>query len=181
MRLLNAAVLTAAALVVGSIASAQGIGDAAAREKEKRKTATPAGKPAKVFTESDLGGASAVASAPPAPSATPGAPAAAGAEGKPADPKAKPKTEAELEAEAEKERQKAIDDWRTKLDEARKQEQQYRELVDRIQLDLNDTSSLYSPGRTRRMETLEEAKTKLTGAQARVAELEEQGRRSNYR
>jgi hypothetical protein len=183
MRLLNAAVLAAAALLVGSVASAQGLGDAAAREKEKRKTTTPAGKPAKVFTESDLGGAS-VASAPPAaaPAAgAAGATGAAGAQGQPADPKAKPKTEAELEAEAEKERQKAIDDWRAKLDEARKQEQQYRERVDRIQADLNESIGSYSTGRARLLDAFEEAKKQLADAQARIAELEDQGRRSNYR
>jgi hypothetical protein len=177
MRLHHAAVLAAAALLVGSVASAQGLGDAAAKEKAKRKAEAGSSKPAKVFTESDLGGASAIEAAP-APAAEAGA---TGAEGQPADPKAKPKTEAEIEAEAEKERQKAVDDWRAKLDEARRDEQQYRELVDRIQADLNDTSGLYSPGRARRMENFEDAKKKLADAQARIAELEEQGRRSSYR
>ena len=51
MRLVHAAALTAAAMLLASVASAQGLGDAAAREKEKRKTSA---KPAKVFTESDL-------------------------------------------------------------------------------------------------------------------------------
>ena len=53
MRVVHAAALTAAALLLTSVASAQGLGDAAAREKEKRKAA-PA-KPAKVYTEGDIG------------------------------------------------------------------------------------------------------------------------------
>ena len=53
MRVIHAAALTAAALVLGSVASAQGLGDVAAREREKRK-AEPA-KPAKVYTEGDIG------------------------------------------------------------------------------------------------------------------------------
>ena len=53
MRLVHAAALTAAALLLASVASAQGLGDAAAREREKRKAA-PA-KPAKVYTEGDIG------------------------------------------------------------------------------------------------------------------------------
>jgi chromosome segregation ATPase len=95
--------------------------------------------------------------------------------------KDKPKTEAEIEAEAEKERQKAVDDWRAKLDEARKQEQQYKDLIDRIQSDLNDTSSLYTAGRARKQSTQDEAKQKLAEVQARIADLEEQGRRAGYR
>ena len=63
---------------------------------------------------------------------------------------------ASCEAEAEKERQKVVDDWRTKLDEARQQEQQLRELIDRLQPDLNDTSGRTRAGRARRVETLEE-------------------------
>ena len=53
MRVVHAAALTAAALVLASVASAQGLGDAAARERDKRK-ADPA-KPAKVYTEGDIG------------------------------------------------------------------------------------------------------------------------------
>ena len=181
MRLVHAAALTAAALLLASVASAQGLGDAAAREKEKRKTGA---KPAKVFTESDLPPSSAPAAPQPGAGTSPadGKPAdGKTAEGQAADGKAKPKTEAELEAEAEKERQKAVEDWRAKLDEARKQEQQYKDQIDKIQADLNDTSSLYTPGRTRRMQSQDEAKQKLAEVQARIADLEEQGRRSGYR
>ncbi len=176
MRFFHAAALAVAALLLASVASAQGLGDAAAREKEKRKTGT---KPAKVFTESDLGPSSS------APAAAQPAAAGAGSEGKAAegqpDGKTKPKTEAEQEAEAEKERQKAVDDWRAKLDEARKQEQAYKDQIDKIQLYLNDNSGLYTAGRARSLTSLDENKQKLAEVQARIADLEEQGRRSGYR
>ena len=53
MRLVHAAALTAAVLLLASVESAQGLGDAAAKERKKRK-AEPA-KPAKVFTDDDIG------------------------------------------------------------------------------------------------------------------------------
>ena len=77
MRLVHAAALTVAALLLASAASAQGLGDAATREKEKRKT-TPA-KPAKVYTEGDIGRSMAPVSAKPELPAT----AAAAAGGRP--------------------------------------------------------------------------------------------------
>ena len=181
MRLVHAAALTAAALLLASVASAQGLGDAAAREKEKRKTSA---KPAKVFTESDLPPSSAPAASQPAAAGTSpdGKPAdGKAAEGQAADGKTKPKTEAEQQAEAEKEHQKAVEDWRAKLDDARKQEQQYKDQIDRIQLYLNDNSGLYTNGRARSMASQDEAKQKLAEVQARIADLEEQGRRSGYR
>jgi hypothetical protein len=180
MRLVHAGALAAAALLLASVASAQGLGDAAAREKEKRKTSA---KPAKVFTESDLPPSSAPAASQPAAGTSPDGKPADGkaAEGQAADGKTKPKTEAELEAEAEKERQKVVEDWRAKLDDARKQEQQYKDQIDRIQLYLNDNSGLYTTGRARSMASQDEAKQKLAEVQARIADLEDQGRRSGYR
>ncbi len=175
MRVFHAAALTAAALLLASIASAQGIGDAAAREREKRKT-TPA-KPAKVFTDSDLPAGSTPEVASPAPAdakaAGQGGDAKA-ADGKAADAKA-------AESDPDKEREKANQEWRTKLEDARKEEQAYKDLADRIQLDLNDTSSLYTPGRARKMATLDETKQKLADVQARIDALQEEGRRNGYR
>ncbi len=169
MRVFHAAALTAAALLLASIASAQGIGDAAARERDKRKT-TPA-KPAKVFTDSDL-----PASAPEVTSPAPADAKAAGqaGEAKPGDAKA-------AESDPEKEKEKANQEWKAKLEDARKEEQAYKDLADRIQLDLNDTSSLYTPGRARKMTTLDETKQKLADVQARIEALQEEGRRNGYR
>jgi len=175
MRLVHAAALAAGALLLASAVGAQGIGDAAAKEREKRKTG--ATKPVKVFNDSNLGNSSAAAE--PAPADASGAtPAGDATKG---DAKAKPKTEAELEADAEKEHQKVVDAWKAKLEDARKEEQQYKEQIDRLQLDLNDSSGMYTYGRARKLTALDEAKQKLADAQARIASLEDEGRRSGYR
>ncbi len=191
MRVVHAAALTAAALLLASVASAQGLGDAAARERAKRKAA-PA-KPAKVYTEGDIGPAMAPVAANadlPAttePSAAEGQPPAEGearAEGEaPAEgTAASPPKAAEDPAKAEEEaRAKAQDAWRQKLDQARKEEATYKEFVDKIQLQVNDTTGMYSPNRPANIALLEENKKKLTEIQARIAALEEEGRRNAYR
>jgi hypothetical protein len=188
MRLVHAAALTAAALLLASVASAQGLGDAAARERERRKAA-PA-KPVKVYTESDIG-----RSMPPV-EATQDVPAAgeAGAEGQPAageQPAAEGAEPAEgaapapdaaaQAAKAEGEAHaKAAEDWRRRLDQARKEEAVYKDIIDKTQLQLNDTSGLYSSSRAAAMTYLEETKQKLAQAQGKIAALEEEGRRNGY-
>jgi len=141
MRVVHAAALTAAALLLASIASAQGLGDAAAREREKRK-AVPA-KPAKVYTESDIGRSMApVASETDLPAtaeeaAAEGQPAAEGetpAEG--AAPGAAAKAaSAAAQAEAEA-RAKAEEAWRKRLDQARKEEAVYKDVIDKLEQSL---------------------------------------------
>jgi len=181
MRLVHAAALTVAALLLASAASAQGLGDVAAREKEKRKT-TPA-KPAKVYTEGDIGLGPATAPV----SATPAQPAASGdaaagakpageagaaTEGAPADPE-KAAEEAKVKAEA---------DWRKRLDQARKEEGVYKDVIDKIQLELNDTSGgFYNPGRASKIAFQDENKRKLAEVQGRITALEDEGRRNGYR
>jgi len=191
MRVVHAAALTVAALLLASVASAQGLGDAAAREREKRKAA-PA-KPAKVYTEGDIGRAMAPVAANadlPAtaePSAAEGQPPVEGqarAEGEaPAEgTAASPPKAAEDPAKAEEEaRAKAQDAWRQKLDQARKEEFNLREFVARVQVQLNDTTGLYSPNRPANMALLDENQKKLTETQARIAALEDEGRRNAYR
>ena len=52
-----------------------------------------------------------------------------------------PKAEAEARA-------KAAADWRKRLDQARKEEAVYKDIIDKLQLELNDTSGgFYNPGR----------------------------------
>ena len=46
---------------------------------------------------------------------------------------------------------------------------------------MNDTSGLYSPGRAANVAFLEENKQKLAETQARIAALEDEGRRNRYR
>jgi hypothetical protein len=191
MRMVHAAALTAAALLLASVASAQGLGDAAAREKEKRKAA-PA-KPAKVYTDGDISRSMAPASttsdlpATAEQAAAESQPAAEGqapAEGEtPAEgAAAAPAKTAEDPAKAEEEaRARALQAWRQKLEQARKEEAATQEFIAKVQVQVNDTSGLYSPGRAATMALLEENQKKLAETQAKIAALEEEGRRNNYR
>ncbi len=178
MRLLHAAALMVAALLLASVASAQGLGDAAAKEKEKRKAA-PA-KPAKVYTEDTIGRSMAPVSSSEQP-ANPEAGAAAGqaAADKPAAEGAAATDAEKADADA---RAKAEADWRKRLDQARKEEAVYKEFIDKLQLELNDTSGgFYNPGRASRIALQEDNKKKLAEVQGRIAALEDEGRKSGYR
>ena len=176
MRLLHAATLTVGALLLASIASAQGLGDVAAKEKQKRKAA-PA-KPVKVYTEGDIGTSMAPVSSTPELPATADA-AAAQAQG---DKTATADAAApDPEKAAEEARAKAQADWRKRLDDARKEEAAHQDLIGKLQLALNDTSSLYNPGRAANAMQLEDTQKKLAEVKTRIASLEDEGRRNGYR
>jgi hypothetical protein len=179
MRLVHAAALTVAALLLASIASAQGLGDAAAKERQKRKAA-PA-KPAKVYTDGDIGTAMAPASSEAAP-----AQAASGDEGEAKGEQAEGqeateggKTDAEKAADEQKKQAEAA--WRKKLDQARKQAAVYQDVIDKLQLELNDTSGgYYNPNRAAKIAFQDENKQLLAETQGKIAALEEEGRRNGY-
>jgi len=199
MRVLQAAAVTAAALLLTSVASAQGLGDAAAAARQKRK-AEPA-KPTKVYTDGDIGQSMGPVSttrdlpATAAP-ATGGQPAAEGqlpAEGQPAAEGQAPaeggtpaegtaaKTEEDqVRAEAEAQ-EKAAEAWRKLLDQARKEEAVYKDIIDKVQLQLNGTGDFYSAAHAANVAFLEENKLKLAAAQAKIATLEQEGARNHYR
>jgi len=211
MRVVHAAALTAAALVLASVASAQGLGDAAARERSKRK-AEPA-KPAKVYTEGDIGPSMAPVvpdlpvtaegeeAAPaegqppaegepategePVPEGEPAPEGEAAVEGQaPAEGAPAPVSKAEADrAKAEEEaRAKAEADWRKRLEQARKEAAVYQDVIDKLQAELGDISGgVYNPSRAAKMSFQEENKVLLAQAQGRIATLEEEGRRNSYR
>jgi len=154
-----------------SVAEAQGMAELAAKEKAKRK----AQKTGKVYDEYELkrSGQGVPAYVPADTTATtaasPAPPTAAAAPG------AKAKTAEELQAEAEKA-------WREKLQKATQEVQTLGQLVESLQKNLNDTTgNIYSAQRTNQMAQLEQAKTDLAAAQQRLADLQEEGRRSRYR
>jgi hypothetical protein len=171
MRLLHAAALTAAALLLASAASAQGLGDAAAKEKQKRKTSP---KQAKVYTDDNIGRSMAPVSSADQPASTDAA--AKAKTDKPAEGAA-----ADKDKPAEDPREKAQAEWHQKLDQAHKEEAAYQEMVDKVQHALNDTSSLYGSGRTANMQLLEENQKKLAETKTKIEALEEEGRRNAYR
>ncbi|HEY7921685.1 MAG TPA: hypothetical protein VII62_00800 [Vicinamibacteria bacterium] len=174
MRLLHAATLTGAVLLLASVASSQGIGDAAAKEKQKRK-ASP--KTAKVYTDDSIGRSLAPVSSNDQPAAPAGAAATPAAGDKPAGAEGA----AAAEKPVEDPRVKAEADWRQKLEQARKEEAGYQEMVTKLQLALNDTGGLYSSGRASNVQMLEDNQKKLADVKARIATLEEEGRRNSYR
>jgi len=113
--------------------------------------------------------------------ATPDAPpggAAAGAEGTTAT---EGKTGESPAKAVEDPKAKAQEAWRQQLDKARKEEAVYKDIVDKTQLQLNDTSGMYTPGYAAAVTYLEDNKKKLAEVQARIATLEEEGRRNLYR
>jgi len=182
MRAAHIAAVAVTALLFASFASAQGLGDAAAREKEKRKAeAKPAS--AKVYTENDLG-----ASAPPpsSPLDLPTEEEAASADGSSAEgstagAEGQPGAGSSAAAQ-EDEKARAEEAWRRKIDQARKEEQVYRDVIDKLQVELADMSGgVYNPGRAARINFLEENKQLLAQTQEKVATLEAEGRANGYR
>ena len=174
MRVLHAATLVAAvAFLTGPVASAQSLGEAAAKEKAKRKGKP---EPAKVFTDDDLRNAGGVASSPGAVDA----PATADGQAKPAEgAKAgeakKEKTPDEIQAE-----QQAA--WRKKVDHAQSEVTRIQGIVNDMQRDLNDTSGgVYTPRRAGLQSKLDEAQKNLAIAQQMLADAQDEGRRNGYR
>jgi len=181
MRLVHSAAVAAVALLLASAASAQGLGDAAAREREKRKKETA--KPAKVYTEDDIGRSMApVSSTPDLPASAEAAAAAAQAPAGEGEASAEGAAPSDAEKEAEEARAKAQADWSRRLDQARKEEAVYKDVIDKLQLELNDTSGgFYNPGRASKIAFQEENKQKLAEVQGRIAALEQEGQRNGYR
>jgi hypothetical protein len=173
MRLLNGAALTAAFLLVAAASPAQSLGDAAAKEKARRKTVP---KPGKVITDEDLRTGGGTVSGGSQDPATPTASPSPGAEGTAAKKEEKKeKTEEELKTEAQA-------DWRKRLDAANQEASTARERVNQIQLALNDTSGgVFTPRRAALQTQFEEAQQKAAAAEQKVAALTEEGRRSGWR
>lgn len=185
MRSVFSAIAAAAvlALVHGS-ASAQSLGEVAARtQKEKDAKA----KSAKVFTESDLrsrpssggsvsqpGAGNPGAEPVPSPSPTLGSPNdGIPADGKPAP--VKPKT-------PDEERADQVSAWRERLGKAQDDVARLSGEVGALQNDLGSVSAAqYSPQRAKAAARLDAAKGELTAAQASLENIQEEGRRAGMR
>jgi hypothetical protein len=179
MRAAHIAAAAVTAVLFASFASAQGLGDAAAREKEKRKAEA---KPSnvKVYTESDLG-KSPVPSSSPLDLPTEEEAAADGASAEGGDSGAEAQAGGAAPSAQADEKARAEEAWRKKIDQARKEEQVYQEVIDKLQLELNDMSGgVYNPGRAARINFLEENKQLLAQTQEKVATLEAEGRANGY-
>lgn len=193
MRLRVAAALAALAAGLAYVpASAQSLGEIAAREKARKEKEAREGKarpPVKVITEDELRGrvTSGTLSQPAADDSGTSAPAEGGGDGTavfqpgaaPAAPTAAPagppeKTEEELRNEKQAE-------WRQKLTDAQAKVSALKQRRAQMEAELADTKSLYGPNRASVANHLEKAKTDLAAAEQEVANLEESGRRNRYR
>jgi len=172
MRGVHIAALAAVGLLLGSLASAQGLGDVASQEKQKRKASGTT--ESKVYTEGDLGPSM-------APVAVPGSLPAPGEDTPTADEAAETGDEGGAPS-ADEQRAQAEEAWRKKLDQARQEEQVYQDVIDKLQLELNDTSGgIYNPGRASKIAFLEENQQLLADVRQRIADLENEGRVNRYR
>jgi len=173
MRVFSLAVcFTTCSLLIPSASSAQGLAEAAAKEKERRK-----GRSAKVFTEEDLRRAgygrpreAATADA----GSTPETPAAP-KDGTVKEGAAKPKSDDEVRAEQEKA-------WRDRLTKANADAARLATLADSLQRGANDlTQNVYGGARAAQLDKLEDTKKQLAVAHGAIATLEAEGRRSGFR
>ncbi len=171
MRGVLVAAVAAAGLLLASFATAQGLGEAADQEKRKRQAEPKAGT--KVYTQNDLGPSVAPVGVPSVlPETTD---EGSSEEGDEAEAGEDATSAADQQAEAEAA-------WRKKLEQARKEEQVYRDVVQKLQLELNDTSGgIYNPGRANRIAFMEENQQLLADTQQRIAALEDEGRVNRYR
>jgi hypothetical protein len=194
MRVLHAAVAVAVLASLTGSASAQSLGDVAAREKQKRE-----GRPtSKVITEGDLakagkrGTVSFAGEAPTPEGGTPadgsvaetaaegaaesssGEPGAAPAGSAGTTPEKKGKTEDEIQAERRAE-------WRKGYDLAREKVRAHQLNVSTIQKDLNDvTGGIYTERRNTVVKMLADEQAALAAAQAELDRLDAEGRRNGW-
>ena len=122
MRGVHVAALAAVGLLLGSLASAQGLGDVAAKEKQRRKAS--GSTPSKVYTEGDLGPSM-------APVAVPETLPPAGGETPTADDATETGGEGEAPS-ADEQRAQAEEAWRKRLEQARQEEQVYQDVIDKL-------------------------------------------------
>lgn len=170
-----AAVLALA--IAAPVVSAQSLGELAAKEQERReKERQKRGGSSKVITGDDLRG-SGKGTLSNAGATTEGETAKEGAEGAKPGESTAPKEKTPDEIRAAKEA-----DWRARSQAAQTEVTQATARVNSLQQALNDVGgNLYSATRTATLNEFETAKRDLAAAQEKVADLEEEGRRNNYR
>jgi hypothetical protein len=172
------AVASAALFLMPSVGFGQSLAEAAAKEKARRKALEESRKkPARSYSDADLANAKGSNASFPSGADAPASTEepTTGSEAPGAAPKEGEKTEEQIQAEASA-------GWRKSLDAATKDAATYRDQAAKIQNDLNDTSGgLYSSRRATLVTLLEETQRTLAETEAKVADLEEQGRRNGYR
>jgi hypothetical protein len=156
-----------AALVPAGGAAAQGLAEAAAKEKARRKAQTA---PAKTYTDADVAHVAPGDSAP--------ADAAGGGEGQPAAGS----EQASGEKSPDEQRAEDLKAWRQEVEKAQGDVQRLDAEILRLEAETNDTrGNLYSSRRTQALQDLEKARTDRASAQQKLDDLLESGRRKGFR
>ena len=169
------AVVAAAAVaaVVVPTLRAQSLAEIAERNRKKE---AEKGKPAKVYTESDLRGrpgSSGAMSQMEGPVATAASPAPGTSPAPGASPAAKSEEDLRTEAETA---------WRERLQKANEEVTRLQGEVERAQTALNDLSGpLYGGTRAGLITRVEEGQRQLAAARKTVDDLREEGRRARFR
>jgi hypothetical protein len=181
MRLIVSAAFVVS-LTLPAFVSAQSLGEAAAKERERREKLEKEGKSKaspKVFTENDLRGRAASSGTVSQPGSGTSTETKAEGQGTPA---ATPEGGEKKEKTDDERRLEQEQAWRDKVTKARQDIVTQTDRVNRLQTSLNDVSgNLYGASRTSLLNQLEGAKKELAAAQQRVTDLEEEGRRSGFR
>ncbi len=168
-RRVSAVLLLGAVLALPAEAGGQSLGDAAAREKERRKQAGGSGR---TITERDLAVGRPAQSAPAPPPVATTARAAAPASEPPDEPE---------RLSAEEEREDRLEAWRQMMQIAREDAARLATEVEQLNASLGGFSGLYGRARAERMAQLEKAKQELAASRRTLEELEDTGRRHGYR
>jgi hypothetical protein len=164
-------------LLLPAPSGAQGLAEAAAKEKARRKALAPG----KTYTEDDLRRAGGGAPSTTTSTETATAPSGDAASQDKADSAApskggpKAKTDDEMRAEREK-------DWRDRLAKTNEEIARLNSDIASLESLLGDLSqNLYGANRTAQLNRLDEDKKQLSTAQKTLADLQDEGRRNSYR
>lgn len=159
------AVVAVALLAAPAVLTAQSLGEAAAKEKERREKST---KPAKSYTENDLRSGGTVTNSTGSPSSDP-------------SPAASPAAEGAAPAVSDAQRAANQEAWQKNRDRLNREIARITAAVDSFQARLNDnTQPMYGPGRQATVDNLERAKADLVRAQADLEKHEAEGRTNGY-
>lgn len=151
--------------------SSQSLGDAAARERERRKAQKA---PTKVYTEEELKGTGATSVSPPADGASVADPAA-GASPSPVPAAANEKSSDELRAEE-------LKAWRAELDKVNADVARLNGEVARLEAEVGDLRGLqFGTRRTQALQDLERTRGELAAARQKADDMLEAGRRRGFR
>lgn len=163
----------AVSLLVPYAVLGQGLGDAAAQEKERRK-----GKPTKSYTDQDLGRANA-----PAQSFETGSADDPNAATAPADGAAASKAEAAPKEKTDDEQRATREkDWHDRMKKAQDDLLALNTEAFKLQTSLNDmTGNYYSASRTGMMSRMQDLQKQIAAGQATIDALQAEGRTNGFR